>query len=139
MVDKRRKSKTLTFLFLLAILRQCSVAMLSRINRLRKKKDFTRIYQQGRSFATPCLWMKTSPNHLENNRLGIVVSRKISKKAVERNLIKRRLRALVKQDLSSLKTGYDIILTARSGILRKSYLELENNLISLLKRSQLLQ
>ena len=113
--------------------------MLSKINRLRKKKDFTRVYQQGRSFSTPDIWMKTLPNRLENNRFGIVVSRKISKKAVERNLIKRRLRVLAKHYLPSLKPGYDIILTARSGILRKSYSELENALIDLFKRSRLLQ
>lgn len=127
----------MTFLNPLAILRQYSVLMLSKINRLRKKKDFARIYQRGRSFSTPYLWLKILPNQLEDNRFGIVVSRKVSKKAVTRNLIKRRLRAMIKQYLPSLKSGYDVILTARYSILGKSYREIENNLRNLFQRSQL--
>ena len=136
---KREKTKTLTFLALLAILKQYCSVMLSKINRLRKKKDFQRAYQQGRSFSAPELWMKIFPNHLGINRVGIVVSRKISRKAVQRNLIKRRLRNLVRHYLPSLPSGYDIVFTARPGVLEKSYLSLQKTVEGLFRRSQLLK
>lgn len=113
--------------------------MLSKINRLRKKKDFQRAYRQGRSFSAPGLWMKILPNHLGITRVGIVVSRKISRKAVQRNLIKRRLRNIVRLYLPSLLAGYDIVLTARPGILEQSYLSLRKTIENLFQRSQLLQ
>lgn len=111
--------------------------MLSKINRLRKKKDFTKVYQQGRSYSSPVLWVKVLPNYLDHSRIGIVASRKTSRRAVARNKIKRRLRFLIKARLSSLKPGYDLILTARPEILHQSYSELAGILDGLLQRAQL--
>ena len=112
--------------------------MLPTINRLRKKKDFAKVYQRGYSYSSLLLWLKLLPNDLSYNRVGIVVSTKVSKKAVERNRIKRRLRALIKDYLSSIKPGYDIIITARVRIIDKSFQEIDQDLKSLLQRAQLL-
>jgi len=46
-------------------------------------------------------------------RVGIVVGRKVSKKATIRNRIKRRLRACMRQLLPSLSPGWQLVVMAR--------------------------
>jgi len=112
--------------------------MLPKDNRLKKKMDFTRIYRKGRSYSTLYLWIKVLPNHLDHNRIGFVVSRKVSKKAVTRNQIKRRLRFLMRSYLPLISPGYDIVLTGRREIIKKSYQEVSQTLHKLLQKTQLL-
>ena len=100
--------------------------------------DFTRVYRQGRSYSALGLWIKILPNHLDHNRIGFVVSRKVSKKAVARNQIKRRLRSLMKNYLPLINPGYDIVLTSRTEIVKKSYQEVERTLRELLQKTKLL-
>jgi ribonuclease P protein component len=70
--------------------------MLLKENRLKKKKDFERVFSQGRNLKGDFLFFKTINNKLEDNRIGFIVSKKVSKKAVERNKIKRRLREILR-------------------------------------------
>jgi len=111
--------------------------MLPKVNRLKKKTDFTRVYRKGRSFSTLYLWLKVLPNHLDYNRIGVVVSRKVSKKAVVRNRTKRRLRSLMRIYLLLIEPGHDIVLTSRPEIIKQSYLVVNQNLHGLLKKAQL--
>ncbi len=69
--------------------------MLGKENRLRRKKDFEEIFKKGRSFKESFLVLKILKNNLKVSRFGFVVSQKVSKKAVVRNKIKRRLREIV--------------------------------------------
>ena len=62
--------------------------MLKKENRLKKKKDFERIYKKGRGFKGDSLFLKILENKEELTRIGIVVSKKVSKKAVQRNKLK---------------------------------------------------
>jgi len=60
-------------------------------------------------------------------QIGIVISKKVSKKAVERNLLKRRLRAIYrtnKQWFSSL----DMVIVALPSSLSANYSELLNDI-----------
>ena len=57
--------------------------------------------------------MKYAINPLDLNRFGFVVSSKVSNKAVVRNKIKRRLREIVKKEINSIPSGYDIVIVAK--------------------------
>jgi ribonuclease P protein component len=84
--------------------------MLSRKYRLKKNKDFERVYKEGEGFKEDFLFLKVLANNLENPRIGIVVGKKVSNKATERNLIKRRLREAVRKRIPEVKNGLDIII-----------------------------
>jgi len=84
--------------------------MLSKNNRIQKKKDIERIFKEGKSFREDLLVLKTVKNNLDASRFGFIVSRKISKKANIRNKIKRRLREIVKSKMKLLKSGTDNLL-----------------------------
>lgn len=98
--------------------------MLKKNNRIRLNKEFDRVFN-GQSFYGKYLGIKLSKNGLELSRFGFIVSAKVSKKAVERNTIKRRLREIVFQDLPSLKIGYDVVFIAFKPILDKNFVELK--------------
>ncbi len=55
-------------------------------------------------------WM---PNDVARLRIGFVVSKRISKRAVERNYIKRLLSEAIRTALPRLGVGLDIVVSAR--------------------------
>ena len=82
--------------------------------------QFTRLYKNGDSCVRPSLVLYARKNGLDRNRLGITVSKKIGK-AHLRNRAKRRLRALFRDNIHSLKSGYDFVLVARSRTITENY------------------
>jgi len=84
--------------------------MLPQINRLKKKKDFENVFKDGKGFKEDLLYLKIKKNNLDYSRIGFIVGKNFSKKAVERNKIKRRLREIIKERIPDLKKGLDIII-----------------------------
>jgi len=80
---------------------------------LKKNSDFRRLYSRGKSAVNSCLVVYCRRNNTGTNRLGYTVSAKLGH-AVVRNRVRRRLREVVRLNSGSLKTGWDIIVVARS-------------------------
>lgn len=99
--------------------------MLKQDNRLTKKKDFDQVFKSGKSSFNKLLGVKSLKNDLKINRFGIVVGSKVSKKAVERNKIKRRIRAIVKIEIDRVKPGQDIVIITLPEIREKNFSEIE--------------
>lgn len=112
--------------------------MLPKEHRLARKKDFDRIYRQGRSFFIKELGIKTAKNGLDISRFGFVVSLKVSKKAVERNLIKRRLREIIRETLPEIRPGFDCAVIVRPGGKDMDYGKMKSEMRSLLERSNIM-
>lgn len=110
--------------------------MLKKNLRLKKKKDFERVQKQGRTEKGSFLVLKFIPNESEKSRIGFVCSKKVSKKAIVRNKIKRRIRAAVKE--AEIKAGYDIVLFAKVNVKEKSFWEIKSLVKSLFQRAGLL-
>src|SRR5438034_11150917 len=89
-----------------------SIVALNRALRLRKNRDFQQVRQQGRSISSRLLVLAWMPNDLARLRIGLVVSKRISKHAVTRNYIKRLLSEATRASLSELSGGWDVILSA---------------------------
>ena len=113
--------------------------MLARTNRLVKTKDIERAFKRGRSFFCQNLGLKVVANELEVNRFTIVVSTKISKKAVIRNRIKRRLREVLRLENKYLKAGYDLVVITLPTIIDSKQVELKSEVIKTLQRAKLYQ
>jgi ribonuclease P protein component len=77
------------------------------------------------------------PNDLARMRIGIVVSKRISKHAVTRNHIKRLLGEAIRASLPELSGGWDVIFSARSLILTADLPILQQDVRALLRRAQL--
>jgi len=91
---------------------------LKRRHRLSRSRDFDAVYRHGRSTATRYLVLYAFPRQEVDDlgpRLGLAVSRQLGG-AVERNRIKRRLRAAFEELETGLPAGNDYVLIARPGL-----------------------
>lgn len=106
--------------------------------RLTRDKEFEKIFKQGKSSYDQFLGIKTVKNELNFNRYGVIVGVKVSKKAVERNKIKRRLREILKKYQEKLQLGYDLAVIVLPKSKQASYEELEKAVFFNLKRLKIL-
>ena len=95
--------------------------MLAKKSRLVKEKDFKKIFKQGKFSYTKIFSIKVLANELGVNRYGIVISNKVSKKAVERNRLKRRFRAAIKDFENKIHKGYDLVIIASPAAINQEY------------------
>lgn len=84
--------------------------MLPKVNRLKKKKDFERVFKEGRGAKGKFVYVKAVSNDSGMSRFGIVISKKVSKQAIIRNKEKRRIRAVIRKNIDKLKNVDCIIL-----------------------------
>jgi ribonuclease P protein component len=115
------------------------VVALNRAVRLRKNNEFQRVKQQGRSIMSPLLMLAWMPNDVEKIRVGFVVSKRISKRAVDRNYLKRLLSEAMRGFLPRLPSGLDIVISARQKASAAKLRMLEQDMLSLLRKAQLLE
>lgn len=124
-------------------------------HRLAKTRDFNLILKHGRWVNGPFLDLKVlelakitnyfppqeDPEKFKKQlRLAIAVGLKVSKKAVERNRLKRQLREVLRLLMKDdrLPTGYYLLVVAKKPALDKKYAELSQELLLLLNKSKLL-
>ena len=86
--------------------------MLVSAHRLRKRKDFRRAYQRGKSVKCASFVLYYAPNRTGTYRVGFSVSKKIGK-AVVRNRVKRKLREAARLNPHLFTAGWDYIFIAR--------------------------
>lgn len=90
--------------------------MLARGFRLKKAGDFARVYKHGRSASASDLFIKAVRTGYGVSRLAVVVSKKVSKKAVVRNKIKRKCTEVARKNWNRLRPGYNIVVTIKADI-----------------------
>ncbi len=98
--------------------------MLPRKHRLTADKDVTRVLRKGRAVFTNLLVIKASANDIGFPRVAVVVSTKVHKRAVKRNLIKRRIRSILEQLIPKLPIGVDMVITAQNEAVERSQADL---------------
>ena len=57
--------------------------------------------------------LKITPNNSPVSRFGFVISKRIAGKAVDRNRMKRMLRAVIEKELPRIRPGYDMLFVIR--------------------------
>jgi len=106
--------------------------------RLTRSTDFQRVRRFGKSYAHPLLVLIVSPNELGFSRFGVAAGRSIGN-AVKRNRTKRLLREAIRKQLSSVSSGWDVLVIGRKPVVQASYDQVCKALIDLMDRADLLQ
>ena len=80
---------------------------------IKKRADFLAAAKSGLKRGTNSFNLQANPNNLNESRVGYTVSKHVSKLAVVRNRIKRRLKAAVKENEVNFPAGYDFVFIGK--------------------------
>lgn len=110
--------------------------MLKGENRLKKRKEFAYLYKNGKAKHSANLTLVYLPTKNRPLKIGFSISKKIGK-AHTRNLIKRRLRSIMRDIVPELKNNYNVVIIAKAGIDTISFPQLKEQLIGLIAHTEL--
>lgn len=105
---------------------------------IKKNLEYKSVYNCNNSISDFNLVLFLKKNNLDYNRFGFTAAKKI-KKAVTRNIIRRRMKEIVRLNEYKLKEGYDIVIMARINASESDYKSLEKSFNKLIKRKNLLK
>lgn len=108
-----------------------------RERRLRRRSDFQALREQGSSRAHPLLVLRVVANGLSHPRFGFIVGKRVARKAVDRNRVRRRLRESVR--VMPVRAGWDLLFIARGPAANAGFQELRAAAEHLLRGMDLLQ
>jgi len=80
---------------------------------LQRAKDFEAVFKKGGGVGEDGLFLKLTPTTLPVSRFGIVVSKKASAKAVERNRKRRLLKEAIRACSPDITKGVDAVLVVQ--------------------------
>ncbi len=107
--------------------------MLAVKNRLRRQKEFQQVASRGKKYFSDFFMIKVLPKSEGEVKIGIVISNKVSKKAVVRNRLKRWISADLYQYLDKLPLADYLILVKPSAAERK-HKDITNSLFNILEK-----
>ena len=81
--------------------------------RLTHKKDFQRVFDHATKSGDPCFTVLFTGNQQDHSRLGLAITKKMVKRAVDRNRIKRIVRESFRLNQHRLG-AVDIVVLARN-------------------------
>ena len=109
--------------------------MLPRAARLKRSRDFQAVYKRRTSWASPHLVLYVrfrTAREPASSRLGFVISKKVAKRAHDRNRLKRRLREISRHCLlPAALRPFDALVVARTPAPALSYDQLLRELTGL--------
>ncbi|MFZ2664344.1 MAG: ribonuclease P protein component [Patescibacteria group bacterium] len=112
--------------------------MLKKENRLSSDFEFNVSRKYGRYYESPLThtYFLIPKNYQGPTKIGIVVSNKFSKKAVERNRVKRIYRKVVEENFEKLNKGdLWIVIHPKFGSLNKTYEEINTDFNKILQKA----
>jgi ribonuclease P protein component len=106
--------------------------------RLSRSEDFKRVRRIGKSYAHPLVVLVAQVNETSTQiRVGVAAG-KTTGNAIQRNRAKRLLREAMRPMISSLASGWDLILIARPALVTATLEDARAALTNLLRRAKIL-
>ena len=105
---------------------------------LKKNQDFQNVYKKGKSNANKYLVMFIVENNLDKNRIGISVSKKVGNSVI-RHRLKRLIKESYRLNEAVFKSGFDIVVVARTTAKDRTYRDIESALLHLGKIHKILK
>ncbi|MDD5726409.1 MAG: ribonuclease P protein component [Patescibacteria group bacterium] len=112
--------------------------MLPAPQRLKKTKDFALMATKGRSIfgslATLRVRLDAKVSKDTQSKIGFIVSTKVFKRAVKRNLAKRRFRSAVRELLPQIPTGYHLLFVLKPETLTADYQSMKAEILHMVSK-----
>jgi ribonuclease P protein component len=114
---------------------------LARVHRLRRQ-DFDSIYRQGKrisgTYVRAIVLISAGDGLGDPPQFGIVISKKVSKRAVQRNRLRRQIQAAFQALLPHLRPGWKGIIIVQNSALGCTYGQILPELEKILKKAEVL-
>jgi len=107
-------------------------------NRLRSEKDIKALFAKGRSVFDFTVGMRFRKTDLPISRITVVVGTKVSKRAVVRNRLKRRIRGILEKQIPVIPPGFDMLILVKKESIDQTTAELEAQLMRIAKKAKIL-
>jgi len=107
--------------------------VLKRENRIRSKKEFAEIREKGRIKYSPLFGYLVANDESSDKKFAVIVSKKISKKAVDRNQIRRRITEVLNKEWNNIPEGTRGVFLTKKEILGKSLKDIEVEIVKIIK------
>lgn len=104
---------------------------------LKQNHEFRRLYNKGKSAASPYMAIYCRKNRRTESRLGLTTGVKLGN-AVRRNRVRRRLREVYRTNEHRLLPGWDLVIVARVKSVFAHYGDLERSFLALARKLELL-
>ena len=104
---------------------------MKKIDIIKSSNEYTEIINIGKSRKSKYYSIFYRSNN-NNNRYGITIPKKIGI-AVLRNKTKRRVKNIIDRNKNTIQNGYDYVIIVKKGILELTYLNMEKELLKLMK------
>jgi ribonuclease P protein component len=101
-------------------------------------KEFEEVLKKGKGFRVNGLVLKLILKE-RGKKFGFLISKKVLKKAVQRNKLKRRLREILRERVENIREGVRAVFIALGGIEEKEFFELKEIFEKILKKSKILK
>ncbi len=105
---------------------------------LKNNLSFREVYEKGKSYANRTLVMYVLENSLDENRLGITVSKKVGNSVV-RHRVTRLIRESYRLHEEVFSSGLNIVVVAKKSASEASYAEIESALLHLSKLHKIMK
>lgn len=112
--------------------------MLPLKNRLKKRKEFETVFQEGKSFFGLFFILKIKKGGSVDSRFAFVYPIKNEKRAYKRNKGKRLFREIMRDCLPYIKERVDGIFIIKKEASNKTYQEIKGDLENTLKKNKLI-
>ena len=118
---------------------------LQKAHRLRDRKDYRAVYEQGiRRYSPHLTLIALYPKEnkevvlIPATMFGISISKKVSKKAVVRNRIKRQIKGAIRTNLTRIESGWKIVVVVKPQAIECKYEHFLRELEELLKQTKII-
>lgn len=109
--------------------------VLGKLAMIRKTDEFSSVFSFRKRYATAHLVIHYKPNEQDQPRVGFVVAKKIAKRAIDRNYMRRVLRVLCRQELHLLggvgSKHVDIVIQVKRPFKKNNFLSLRAEMATL--------
>jgi ribonuclease P protein component len=106
--------------------------------RLTRSNDIKRVRRFGKSYAHPLVVLVVSRTETETRRIALITGKSVGG-AVQRNLVRRRLRAISDGLIPVLDTGFEAVLIARGKSCEADFSTLTEAVRIVFQRASLIQ
>ena len=112
--------------------------------RLKNRRDYRAVYARGIRRYSPhliAIALATDSQGVDStpaSKFGISIGKKVSKKAVVRNRIKRQLKAVIRTYLDKINPGWQVVIVVKPKAIECNYEHFLRELEKLLKETKII-